>query len=103
MLDMFRQMDLGYLGRKQDDLCPYFLSEASLSPPGGSWVYPHPPPSPPLGVLLQAIAAMSRAKEANPANLSVLLALGVSHTNGTPGSAPACLSSLLTRHAFRSV
>ena len=32
---------------------------------------------------LQAIAAMSRAKDADPANLDALLALGVSHTNGT--------------------
>lgn len=39
---------------------------------------------------LQAIAAMSRAKEANPANLSVLLALGVSHTNGMPDFTSAC-------------
>jgi peroxin-5 len=30
----------------------------------------------------QAIAAMMRAQEANPTNLEVLLALGVSHTNG---------------------
>lgn len=30
----------------------------------------------------QAIAAMMRAQEADPANLEVLLALGVSHTNG---------------------
>lgn len=31
---------------------------------------------------MQAIAAMMRAQEADPANLEVLLALGVSHTNG---------------------
>lgn len=31
---------------------------------------------------LQAIAAMMRAQEADPTNLEVLLALGVSHTNG---------------------
>jgi hypothetical protein len=31
---------------------------------------------------IQAIAAMMRAQEANPTNLEVLLALGVSHTNG---------------------
>jgi len=52
----------------------------------------------PLGhaaAYLQAIAAMSRAKEANPANLSVLLALGVSHTNGTPNLAPGCYCSFL--------
>jgi peroxin-5 len=30
----------------------------------------------------QAIAAMMRAQEADPTNLEVLLALGVSHTNG---------------------
>lgn len=30
----------------------------------------------------QAIAAMMRAHEADPTNLEVLLALGVSHTNG---------------------
>jgi len=32
--------------------------------------------------LTQAIAAMMRAQEADPTNLEVLLALGVSHTNG---------------------
>lgn len=32
--------------------------------------------------LLQAIAAMMRAQEVDPTNLEVLLALGVSHTNG---------------------
>lgn len=31
---------------------------------------------------MQAIAAMMRAQEADPTNLEVLLALGVSHTNG---------------------
>lgn len=31
---------------------------------------------------VQAIAAMMRAQEADPMNLEVLLALGVSHTNG---------------------
>ena len=31
---------------------------------------------------MQAIAAMMRAHEAHPSNLEVLLALGVSHTNG---------------------
>lgn len=31
---------------------------------------------------LQAIAAMMSAQEADPTNLEVLLALGVSHTNG---------------------
>lgn len=31
---------------------------------------------------LQAIAAMMRAQEVDPTNLEVLLALGVSHTNG---------------------
>lgn len=31
---------------------------------------------------MQAIAAMMRAQEADPSNLEVLLALGVSHTNG---------------------
>lgn len=30
----------------------------------------------------QAIAAMMRAQDADPTNLEVLLALGVSHTNG---------------------
>lgn len=33
-------------------------------------------------LLLQAIAAMLRSHEADPRNLEVLLALGVSHTNG---------------------
>ena len=33
-------------------------------------------------LLLQAIAAMMRAQEVDPTNLEVLLALGVSHTNG---------------------
>lgn len=32
--------------------------------------------------LFQAIAAMMRAQEVDPTNLEVLLALGVSHTNG---------------------
>ena len=32
--------------------------------------------------LFQAIASMVRARDADPANLEVLLALGVSHTNG---------------------
>lgn len=31
---------------------------------------------------MQAIAAMMRAQEADPTNLEVLLALGVSYTNG---------------------
>lgn len=36
-----------------------------------------------IGPLLwQAIASMMRAQEADPTNLEVLLALGVSHTNG---------------------
>lgn len=33
-------------------------------------------------LLWQAIASMMRAQEADPTNLEVLLALGVSHTNG---------------------
>lgn len=33
-------------------------------------------------MLCQAIASMMRAHEADPTNLEVLLALGVSHTNG---------------------
>lgn len=33
--------------------------------------------------ILQAIASMMRAQEADPTNLEVLLALGVSYTNGT--------------------
>lgn len=33
-------------------------------------------------LLCQAIAAMMRAQEVDPRNLEVLLALGVSHTNG---------------------
>lgn len=33
-------------------------------------------------LFMQAIAAMLRAQEADPTNLEVLLALGVSHTNG---------------------
>jgi hypothetical protein len=35
-----------------------------------------------LSDLLQAIASMVRARDADPSNLEVLLALGVSHTNG---------------------
>lgn len=35
-----------------------------------------------LGYPLQAIASMVRARDADPSNLEVLLALGVSHTNG---------------------
>jgi len=35
-----------------------------------------------LSLWMQAIAAMMRAQEADPTNLEVLLALGVSHTNG---------------------
>lgn len=35
-----------------------------------------------ISLSVQAIAAMMRAQEADPTNLEVLLALGVSHTNG---------------------
>lgn len=48
---------------------------------------------------MQAIAAMMRAQEADPTNLEVLLALGVSHTNGQ--SFPLhmdMISKVVTKH-----
>lgn len=47
-------------------------------------------------VLLQAIASMVRARDADPSNLDVLLALGVSHTNGMHAM-PSELSILYSR------